>query len=267
MSKNVYSKIQERVNDSQDLGFRAIEGENKEMILEGYAAKFNVRSKLLYNQFYEILERKSFDDVLASKDLDAVMNFNHDNNLVMGRTTNGTLKLSTDDTGLFFRATLPDTSYARDVYELVKRGDIFQNSFAFMPDKKGYKRSTAEDGNDLYTVTKVAKLRDVSAVTFPAYPETSLAARADASTGETEEEPVVESEMIELDKEQLNEVLSLSIELQEKINALMSPKDSSTEEKPEETEEELPEEQMSDKNQTDIYKKRTQLLKIKYKIN
>jgi len=174
-----FTKIQERVYEVKDLQFRAVE-EGDEKVLEGYAALYDVRSKLLYNSFYEVIEAGAFDDVLQSDDLDVVLNFNHDNSLVMGRTTNDTLKLSSDETGLFFRAVLPDTTYANDVYELVKRGDIFQNSFAFLPAKDGYRQEGIEDSDyDLITITKVETLRDVSAVTFPAYAETEVSARDD----------------------------------------------------------------------------------------
>ena len=184
----LYNKIQERVYNSKDLEFRAsVEGEDK--ILEGYAALFNTRSKLLGGQFYETIERGAFDEVLNSEDLDVVLNFNHDNSLVMARTTNGTLQLSSDDKGLFFRAVLPNTSYANDVYELVKRGDIFQNSFAFLPSQDGYSVNRDENSKyDLVTITKIEKLRDVSAVTFPAYAETKVEARDDHSEEETKEE-------------------------------------------------------------------------------
>ena len=104
--KKDYNKIQERVYESKDLQFRAVE-DGDEKILEGYAALFNVRSKLLFNSFYEVIEPGAFDNILRSEDLDVILNFNHDNSLVMGRTINGTLELRSDETGLFFRATLP----------------------------------------------------------------------------------------------------------------------------------------------------------------
>lgn len=198
-----YNKLQERVYEVKDLQFRAIE-ENDEKILEGYAALYNVRSKLLYNSFYETIERGAFDNVLKRDDLDVVLNFNHDNSLVMARTTNGTLQLTSDETGLFFRAVLPDTSYANDVYSLVKRGDIFQNSFAFMPSKDGYRQEPIEGDNaDLVTITNVERLRDVSAVTFPAYAETEVSARDDEEEIEKPETPEVEEreeEPIKIDK-------------------------------------------------------------------
>jgi len=222
-----FNKIQERVYDSKDLQFRAVE-EGDEKILEGYAALFNVRSKLLFNSFYEEIERGAFDDVLQRNDLDVVLNFNHNNSQVMARTTNGTLTLRSDDTGLFFRATLPNTSYANDVYELVKRGDIFQNSFAFLPAKNGYSQRKLESGEDLVTVTKVERLRDVSAVTFPAYAETEVQARAD--------EEVVEKVRLEVDEDALNAILDMAKKLTTLVETAMAPPEDEPVDKPVEDE-------------------------------
>ncbi len=207
-----YNKIQERVYDSETLEVRALE-ENDEKIIEGYALTYNTRSKLLYNSFYEVIEKGAFDNVLRSDDLDVIFNFNHNNDNVMARTKNDTLKLNSDEKGLFFRAILPNTTVANDLYELVKRGDISENSFAFLPAKDGYRIEPLDEGEDdveLITITEVERLRDVSAVTFPAYPETELQARDDDE--ETTEEVKEEIESDENIKEnKLNyKLLSLS---------------------------------------------------------
>lgn len=256
-----YKGIQERVYDSNELQIRAVEGPQKEMILEGYAALYNVRSKLLYNQFYEIIERGAFDEVVSRKDLDVVAVPNHRHDLVVARTANGTLELKSDDTGLFFRAVLNDTSDAIDLYKRVQRGDIFQNSFAFMPAKDGYRAEKTEEGTDLYVVTKVETLRDISPVTFPAYAETSLSARelTDPSTGE-----VIPS--IEIPKEKFDEIVKLSEQLDMMLKELFTPEEEEPEDEEPENEVEDPSTgDMGDENRklADIYKMRTHLLKIK----
>jgi HK97 family phage prohead protease len=197
-----YSKIQERVFDSEILQIRAIEEDDKK-IIEGYAAVYNTRSKLLFNSFYETLEPTAFDNVLRSDDLDVVFNFNHNNSVIMGRTKNDTLTLNSDEKGLFFRAILPDTKDANDLHTLVKDGYISENSFAFLPSKDGYKQERQDDGTDLVTITNVERLRDVSIVTFPAYSGTEVSARNDEETTEevVEEEVVVEEER-EIEPEQ-----------------------------------------------------------------
>lgn len=183
-----YKGLQHRLFQSEDLQFRAVEGDNGEKIIEGYALTYGTRSKLLYNSFYEVIEAGAFDEVLRDENLDVIFNFNHDNSKVMARTTNGTLTLTSDSKGLFFRAVLPEVSYANDLYTLIKRGDIFSNSFAFMPAKDGY-RMTQEGEYELVTITKVEMLRDVSSVTFPAYPDTELSARGEIDLNK---EPIVE---------------------------------------------------------------------------
>jgi len=255
--KHKYNKLQERVNEVKDLQFRAVE-EGDEKILEGYAALYGVRSKLLYNSFYEIIEERAFDDVLQRDDLDVVLNFNHDNKMVMARTTNGTLKLRSDETGLYFRATLPDTSYANDVYELVKRGDIFQNSFAFLPEKDGYRQETIE-GNEVVTITKVAKLRDVSAVTFPAYAETNVEARDEEQT----EEPV--KVRLEVDEDQLNAILGMAKELTTLVEQAITPPEDAPEEPSEDEPVEEPvdeEEPMEEENRSQSINKKKKFLKL-----
>jgi len=113
------------------------------------------------------------------------MLFNHDTNIVFARTKAGTLTLSEDDTGLLTSATLPDTQAARDLAVSMERGDIDQMSFAFLADPDGSVWDTEPDGRWLRTIKRVADLYDVSPVTFPAYPDTSIALRGKPDAGNT----------------------------------------------------------------------------------
>src|SRR5699024_12311963 len=61
----------------------------------------------------------------------------HDNSRILGRTKSGTLSLEKDEIGLRFECTLPNTTYARDLYENVRVGNIDQCSFGFEVDKNG----------------------------------------------------------------------------------------------------------------------------------
>ena len=148
------------------------------LVIEGYAANFEQRTDLGY--FKEEIARGAFDDVMED---DVRLLLNHDG-APMARTTNGTLELSIDDTGLKYRAALADTQDGRDLYKLIKRGDISQSSFAFTIAEQGW----SED-RSTRTVTKMARLLDVSPVTYPAYPTTTVAARQMA---EVKPEPVEE---------------------------------------------------------------------------
>ena len=143
------------------------ESDGDEMTLEGYAAVFNSETDL--GAFREVIRPGAFDDVM---DNDVRALINHDPNLILGRTSNGTLELSTDERGLKYKVKLGDQQYARDFYESVKRGDISQSSFAFTIDKQSW-----NEERTLRSVDKVRQLLDVSPVTYPAYAAATVQAR------------------------------------------------------------------------------------------
>ena len=141
----------------------------------GYAAVYGARS-LDLGGFVEVIEPGAFDAAIAEDDVRALIN--HDRNLVLGRSKAGagTLSLSSDEVGLRTEIDeLPDTSYARDLVELLRRGDVDQMSFGFVTIRDRWE--TEEDGTELRTLLE-ARLFDVSPVTFPAYPDTLAEARA-----------------------------------------------------------------------------------------
>jgi HK97 family phage prohead protease len=147
------------------------------LVVEGYASNFNVEYDLGY--FKETVARGAFDGVMED---DVRFLLNH-TGAPLARTTNGTLELSVDDQGLKYRAALADTQDGRDLYKLIKRGDISQSSFAFTieADEWSEDRSTR-------TITKVGKLLDTSAVTYPASPTASVYARNMAAAAQEVEE-------------------------------------------------------------------------------
>ncbi len=137
--------------------------------LSGYAAVFDTWSEDL-GGFRERIRPGAFAKTLAESDVRAL--YNHDSRFLLGRTSNGTLKLAEDDKGLRYELTLPETSYARDLAVSVERGDISSNSFAFAPVRDTWKDSYTK--RELYEV----QLFEISPVTFPAYPEARLSLRA-----------------------------------------------------------------------------------------
>lgn len=144
-----------------------------DMTLEGYALKFDKFSEDL-GGYIEIIHKNALDDADLS-DVRCLMN--HDENLVLGRTKNQTLELSVDEVGLQFKSKLPDTQNARDLYTLVKRGDIDQCSFGFFIDSQGYEMR--EENNRIERhINKFLALYDVSVVTYPAYEDTSVESRS-----------------------------------------------------------------------------------------
>src|SRR5882757_7338183 len=108
---------------------RAGKDSDGSMTVSGYAATYNTLSHELSTgsanagTFRERIAHRAFDRILRTNP-DVVATMNHSHNHVLGRTTNGTLKLIGDDTGLHFRCSFPNTSYARDLFEQIKRGDM-----------------------------------------------------------------------------------------------------------------------------------------------
>lgn len=151
--------------------------------IRGYAAVFGVMSENLGDdkyRFFETIERGAFDNVLKD-DVRAL--FNHDANLILARSKNGegTLKIGADDVGLWYELE-PDQeqSYARDLMRALSRGDVDQSSFAFSLSKDGQVWES-KDENGVSTVKRtirsVSRLYDVSPVTYPAYPDATVALR------------------------------------------------------------------------------------------
>lgn len=153
--------------------------------LEGYAALFDVPSQALHAEhddrndsygmeFIEIIRRGAFTRALAASQ-DVRCLWNHEAEAPLGRTASGTLTLREDETGLYFSCLLPDTSLGRDVVELVRRGDVNQASFAFRAVTDRWSGS----GSTGYVRELLdCDLFDVSAVTYPAYQQTSVAVRS-----------------------------------------------------------------------------------------
>jgi len=149
--------------------------------IRGYAAVYNSDSEWM-GGFYEQIEVGAFDDVLEN---DVRAYFNHDENLLLGRVSSGTLRIGTDKRGLFYEVDLPNTTYANDLVELMKRGDINQSSFAFLIGKDRWE----ERGGKTYRIiSKVSRLLDVSPVAQPAYPEATSELKTRDLETETKEE-------------------------------------------------------------------------------
>lgn len=174
------SEFEKRMLPAQQCELRAVqqegeEGQNLPPRIAGYGAVFNQRSDLLGGLFVEIIAPGSFDEVL-NQDVRGL--FNHDPNYLLGRTVSGTLRLSVDQRGLAYEIDTPNTQTIRDlVVEPLKRGDMSGSSFA-MRVAPGGDTWHEEDGVIVRTIYKIAELRDVGPVSFPAYPDSSAAQRS-----------------------------------------------------------------------------------------
>lgn len=145
-----------------------------EGILTGYAARYNRLSHDL-GGFREVILPGAFDRTLREFP-DVLALVEHDTSKVLGRTTNGTLRLTPDEHGLRVEIDPADTSYARDLLALVRRGDVAGMSFRFRP-YPGGARLDMSTTPPIRSLTSV-QLAEVSVVVSPAYESTHVSVRA-----------------------------------------------------------------------------------------
>jgi HK97 family phage prohead protease len=168
------------------------------MKIRGYAAVFNAPSEDL-GGFIEYIAPGAFDNVMSD---DVRAFFNHDWNYLLGRVSSGTLRLWVDEVGLGYEIDLPNTTYANDLVELMRRGDINQSSFAFMIESDKW---VIEGEKWTRTITKVSRLIDVAPVVIPAYP-TATSQLVSRALNVDEVVDVPQTEPIGLENENVNEV-------------------------------------------------------------
>ena len=95
---------------------------------------------------------------------------------------NSTMQMSVTDTGMDIRVDLDteNNAEARALYSAVKRGDMSGMSFMFTVDKDSW--DDVESDYPKRTITSIGKVFEVSAVAFPAYPQTTIQAASDDTT-------------------------------------------------------------------------------------
>ena len=144
--------------------------------VEGYAARYEP-----YVLFYdrdengnEVPVSERFErGCFASADMgDVIMQYDHTGK-VLARTSNGSLIVEADDTGLFFAADLSRTEAARSLFDDVKAGMVTKMSWRFRCGDYYYDRE-----NHTIVHTRIAKVYDVAAVSIPANDNTEINARA-----------------------------------------------------------------------------------------
>ncbi len=164
--------------------------ENAPAVIEGYAFKYD-QITTIGNYFREVIRPGAGKSNLLD---DIRCLFNHNANLILGRSNNGkgTLEVFVDETGFGYRYTTPDRSYAKDLADSIERGDVDQSSFAFTSKKVAW---IEEEGElDLREIYEFDKIYDVSPVTYPAY--------ADTTVGKRSHEAYLESKNIQPKEEQ-----------------------------------------------------------------
>jgi len=188
---------------------------SKETRVSGYAALFDTDSRDL--GFRETISNRAFDGRLEDN---VILTFNHDPNLILDRNIGGTLKLSVDERGLRYDATLPNTTTGNDVAELMKRGLLYESSFAFTVEDDEW----SKDGDTTRRqINQIGRLVDVSIVGVGAYANTDVALRSkeafetEATVEETPQVEEVEQKVEEsFDDSKLN-LLSNELKLKKRI--------------------------------------------------
>jgi uncharacterized protein len=163
---------------------RAVSMAGKAMRVSGMAARYNnpaVISKNSKGTFKEMLLPGAFRKAVYARQ-DTAFLINHDPNRLLGRVSAGTLRLQDTSDGLAFECDFPDTEAAREAYASIQRGDMHGCSFGFGTDTGddtwSMERDSAGKAVAFRKIHNVSALTDVSAVTFPAYPNTSVNARS-----------------------------------------------------------------------------------------
>lgn len=156
---------------------RANENEEHGHFLEGRPIVYDVRTDLGW--YDEIIGKGALDEA-DLKDVRFLVNHNTDMvPLARSRNNNenSTMQLTVDDEGMGIRVDLDteNNTEARNLYSAVERGDIDGMSFMFTID--GDKWDDIDSDHPTRTITKFSKVFEVSAVTFPAYEQTSISAR------------------------------------------------------------------------------------------
>lgn len=188
--------VQKKIEDGREYRNIALEvRENgQDFVVEGYASTFNQPYVLYHIENDKVVEEqvdaRAFDNADMS---DVIFQYDHEGR-VFARLSNDTLKLSTDEHGLFVSAYLGGTQEGRNLYEEIKGGYTNKMSFGFTvkddeitETKKGYLR----------TLRSISKVYDVSAVSLPANDYTEISARSHCD-GEIAE---IEAERLQAEEE------------------------------------------------------------------
>lgn len=188
---------------------------NEAKVVEGYATTFNEPYYLytIYNEddtvrgiVYEEVDRNAFANTDMS---DVVAQYDHQGR-VFARLSNNTLSLEEDDHGLKVRAYLGGTELGRQLFDEIKGGYTNKMSFGFSVSKAHLERHA--NGRDyIRKIEGIKKLYDVSAVSYPQNPFTSISEATRAA---------IDGEIDKLEQERLTEEIRRQ-ERAEKREALM----------------------------------------------
>jgi HK97 family phage prohead protease len=178
---------------------KIIDERSKEETMEKRSINFELRAKpesrtifgtaTVFNSSYDM---GWYDEEMSSESLneadmkDVVALFNHDMNMVLARTSSGTLKLNVTGNAMEYEFEAPNTTLGNDLLEMVKRGDVYQSSFAFTVEAEDWQERSGMKPKRV--IRSIKKVYDVSPVTYPANPDTMVAKRGYDATKQIDED-------------------------------------------------------------------------------
>ena len=183
--RKIYQPQPETANDSaferrmisEPVQYRAVEGDGMGEVF-GYALKWEVEYDM--GGFTEKIARGALDKADMT---DVRILQDHLSHLILGRTKAGTATVGTDEIGMWYRCTLPNSPNGQNMREALMRGDVDQSSWGFQIRRDATGRRTGDkweirEGKEYRTIFDISIVFDASPVTFPANPDTSAAKRS-----------------------------------------------------------------------------------------
>ena len=180
-----------------------VEGEEKNYRVEGYASTFEPYTLMTIDgvDWNERIDEHAFDEADMS---DVVFRVDHEGP-VYARSSAGSIELGTDEHGLWNKADLSRTRRGRELYEDIAAGNYSQMSFAFTVAEDHIERDT-----NTRVIDRIAKVFDVSPVSFPANPGTSLSVSTRARIDGEIEARAAERRLQEEREEQIKRIKILA---------------------------------------------------------
>ncbi|HAM87105.1 MAG TPA: phage major capsid protein [Lactobacillus sp.] len=209
------------------------------MTVEGYAMLYDQPSVPM--PFVEYIDRGALDNVDLSK---VLLLYGHDLNSVLARSDADNLQLRADDKGLWFRATLPDTTLGRDTYTNVANGNLKGCSVGFKIGDDKWLQSN--DGKVIHHIRSFDQLVEISITPIPAYTETSVDVQRSLKAfmkGENE---------VEIDYDKLADAVADKLEQRSAEQADVETTDETDKQEEETTEEPVEEPQESEEESADV---------------
>lgn len=147
--------------------------ENDKKYIEGYFVRFDDKYHI-NAKAYETIDPQAFRN-MGQHDIACL--WNHNTDLPLGNTSNGTAQFRVDSAGVWGRVEInEDDPQAVGAYARVRRGDVKGCSFGFDIESDGEKIIYHEDGATEFRLVLIDP-HEFSPCTFPAYKGTTMAAR------------------------------------------------------------------------------------------